>query len=175
MADNISAAATTAFTNFGEALKGSGAASYYEWRRAEANASMLGELGSTAADNIRKLQADTSKPEEYRRSESARIYANAEMLMDASRSALIRSVETVKANLIDAVKPAPNTDTGSRQLVRSELEMMVAAPAGQPILKSLLDLVGQRPDWDSEILSSWGTAKMHAAGQSSDAPALQTG
>jgi hypothetical protein len=163
-ADRLSNAALTTFAAFGESLKGAGT-NFQEFQSIQADAQTLDHLGTMAAENIRKLREDQTQPEEMRARRIAAIEVNADQLIGDLRVAVLKKMERLEGQLMQEIKPAPQTDTGKSLLARQELEMLIAGQSNRPMLATLMDLAVSNPEHGAEIMGSWGAAQMAKAGE----------
>ena len=176
-ADRLATAAQNSFNEFGAALQGSGADAYRDWAAVQNNVASLTRLSRDTASGIRNLQENEAIPDFERWARIAELNSLSEGLMRSVNKDLQDSVAKVEDSLLEALRPAfpetsvDSTTAGDRQLVRSEIDQLVAAatPApgkpGQPMLSILMGIAKQSPAYAAEIVGNYGKVKMMAAGE----------
>jgi hypothetical protein len=121
-------------------------------------------IGSQAADTMQALRVDNSKPLDYRREQEAETRGVALSTLKAHHAVGMKNVGVIEAELVRGLLPRPAADTGQRSLTQNELRMVVGEAKGQELVHKLVGLVGQRPELDAEILSSFGESMLKGQG-----------
>lgn len=168
-ADRLVQSANTAFSGLEKLMTGTGE-QFQAFQSLSADARMIAQIGSQAADNIKSLRDDALIPADVKRVRQERIEETAEALLKDVRKTVIQRVEGLEQSLMAQIQPPAQTDPTKSLLARQELDMHLSAATAKPgvkppMLGTLVDLALANPNHAAEILGPWGQAQMVKAGE----------
>jgi hypothetical protein len=162
-ANEMTAFASTNIAALGQALEGAGAESLAAYQNLKTTTDALATLGKGAADAIDALNADESKPLEFRRAESFRMRQAADNAMGKMQKLLQPQVEQLDASLQAAMIPRPHVDTGQRMLIRDEIRAALGAKLDVDSARAYLKTAS--PHHAAELLGDYGRSLFGGQGQ----------
>jgi hypothetical protein len=170
IATKMSTAATAAFDTFGSALAASGVDAVKEWGQVKLHAAQLDQLGRQAASGIKSLHADESISYADRTARIADINAAFDIGVRGYEKDLRASLATVENSLLAAQRVEVDSDPFQRQLIRQEIDQLLAGNAGtadrpKAMLVRLQEIAVMSPKYAAEIADPLGIGhvKMVAA------------
>ena len=159
MADDVAGAVDTAMARAHEAIEqfagtlaGTGSQVADAYRDLQQCLRALPMTAVEARGAIASVEAREDLPKEFRNKYAIETQAGAVAVVEGLREAANALADRLEGALGQAMMPPPARDIGERQLRRSELGMMLGGASGPALIPRLLDLVGNDPALDGELL-----------------------
>jgi hypothetical protein len=162
-ADALVSLADKAFATFGESLKGVGGTVSNDFASLAAAARSMARAGTSGAEAARRIRADEMLSADIKASKLAQVDSLVNEANDSTKRVVLAGLDRIEAQLMAAIRPAPNSDMRSL-LVRQELDAHVqVALANRQSVAEVFIRLADNPEYASEILGGWGQSKMMAA------------